>query len=182
MSIAGSLYEVLQTESWEDLRTPATAIPLQGNSGDPDVDTDGTLLFDATTAEQVALIFQMPHAWKHGTGVRVHVHWSKSTDAVGDVEWEMNYRTIANGSVPGAWSGWAAATARSQTIAADQAVIIDAFTEVDMSGLIGSDMLHVLIRRNPDATDDTYAADAVLFDVDCHYRVFGLGSENEYPS
>ena len=182
MTFAGSLYEVMQTESWDDLRTPATAIPLQGQSGDPDVDTDGTLLFDDSTAEQVALIYQLPHAWVEGTGVRFHVHWSKSTDATGDVVWEEKHRIIKNGSVPGAWTTFAAATSRSQTIASNQAVLIDGFTEIDMTGCVGSSMLHVIVRRNPDATGDTYAADARLFDADVHYRVHGLGSEQEYPT
>jgi hypothetical protein len=43
-------------------------------------------------------------------------------------------------------------------------------------------MLHVIIRRNPAAAGDTYAADAILFDADVHYRVHGLGSEQEYPT
>jgi len=182
MTFASELYEVMQTQSWDDLRTPATAIPLQGQTGDPDVDTDGTLLFDDSDAEQVALIFQMPHAWVHGSGVRLHVHWSKSTDAAGDVVWEEKHRIIKNGSVPGAWTDWAAATSRSQTIASDQAVLIDGFTEIQMTDCIGSDMLHVLIRRNPDAATDNYAADARLFDADMHYMVRGLGSEQEYPT
>ena len=182
MTLAASLYAVLQSEAWDDLRTPATAIPLQGQSGDPDAATDGTLLFDASTAEQVSLIYQMPHAWVHGSAVRLHVHWSKSTDAAGDVEWEERHRIIKNNAVPGAWTEWAAATARSQTIASDQAVLIDTWGEITMTDCVGSSMLHVQIRRNPDATDDNYAADAVLFDADLHYRVYGLGSEQEYPT
>lgn len=182
MSLAGSLYEAIQGESWEDLRTPATVIPLHGQSGDPDVDTDGTLLFDATSAEQIAIIFQMPHAWVHGSGVRLHVHWGKSSDAAGDVEWEEKHRIILNGSVPGAWTDWAAATTRNQAIAANQAVLIDGWAEITMTGGVGSSMLHILIRRNPDSTDDNYAADARLYDADLHYRVHWLGSEQEYPT
>ena len=182
MTLAGDLYETMQSQSWDDLRTPATAIPLQGQSGDPDADTDGTLLFDDSSAEQVALLFQMPHAWVYGSGVRFHVHWSKSTDAAGDVVWEEKHRVIKNNAVPGAWTEFAAATSRSQTIASNQAVLIDGFTEIDMTGCVGSSMLHVILRRNPGATADTYAADARLFDADLHYRVHGLGSEQEYPT
>jgi hypothetical protein len=123
----------------------------------------------------------MPHAWVYGTGVRLHCHWGKSTDAAGDVEWEERHRIIKNNSVPGAWSTFAAATGRSQAIASNQAVIIDSWAEIAMTGCKGSDMLHVQIRRNPDATDDTYEADAVLYEADIHYRAYGLGSEQEYP-
>ena len=54
---------MLQTESWDDLRTPASTIPISGQSGDLDADSDGTLLLDATTEEHVSMLYQMPHAW-----------------------------------------------------------------------------------------------------------------------
>lgn len=181
MSIAGSLFAAINGPAWDDLRAPATAIPIRGQSGDPDVDTDGTLLFDSTTAEQVAIIFQMPHAWDT-TPIKPHVHWSKTTDAAGDVEWEFRYRIFNNNSIPGAWSEWAAATSRSQTIASDQTCLVDGFGEVDMAGKRGSCLISMQIRRNPDATDDTYAADVRLWEADIHYQAYGLGSEQEFPS
>ena len=182
MTLAAGLWSTIQGQAWDDLRTPATAIPIRGQSGDPDADVDGTLLFDASTAEQVALLFQLPHAWEHGTGVRFHIHWAKTTDAAGDVEWEYRYRRWANGAVAPAWSDWVAATTRNQDIAADQATLIDGWPELSMTGHIGSCLLSIQLRRNPDATNDNYAADARLYDADCHYRVWGLGSEREYPS
>ena len=181
MTIAGRLAKG-PAARWDDLRAPATAIPLQGQSGDPDADTDGTLLFDDTTAEQISIIWQMPHSWIYGSGVRLHVHWSKSTDAAGDVEWEMRYRTVANGAIASSWSSWAAATVRSHTLGADQTVLIDAWPEIDMAGLVGSAMLGVQIRRNPDAADDTYSADARLWEADIHYQINDLGSDEEFPS
>jgi hypothetical protein len=182
MSVAASLYAAVNGPSWDDLRTPATSIPIRGQSGDPDADDDGSLLFDASTAEQVALLFQLPHSWQHGTGVRFHVHWAKSTDAAGDVVWEYRYRRWANNAIAPAWSDWIAATTRSQTIAADQTTLIDGWPELSMTGLLGSCLLSIQLRRNPDAETDTYAADARLYDADCHYRAYGLGSPQEYPS
>jgi len=78
MTLAADLYNALQGQSWDDLRAPASVIPIRGQSGDPDVDTDGSLLFDAATGEQIAVIWQMPHAW-NSTPIRPHVHWSKTT-------------------------------------------------------------------------------------------------------
>ena len=103
-------------------------------------------------------------------------------DAAGDVEWEMRSRVFNNHDVPPAWSSWAAATSRSQTIASDQTVIIDAWPATDMAGMIGSCMVSFQLRRNPDATDDTYAADARLWEADIHYQAYGLGSQEEYPT
>lgn len=182
MTIAGALYATINGPSWDDLRAPASAIPLRGQSGDPGTDTDGTLLFDNTSVEQIAVIYQMPHSWDHGSDCRFHIHWAKTTDAAGDVEWEMRYRLFNNNATVPDWSAWAAATSRSKTIAADQSVLIDAWEMLDMTGLIGSSMVSIQLRRNPAASDDTYAADARLWEADIHYQAYGIGSELEYPT
>ena len=175
-----SAYTGFPAPAWDDLRAPATAIPLQGQQGDPDRDTDGTLLFSSSAVEQIAVLFQIPHSWI-GTGVRFHAHWDKSTDAGGDVVWEERHRIVNVNSIPGAWSDWAEASGRSQTIGADQTVLVDGFTEYDMTGKKVSCMVSVQLRRNVDAAGDTYAADARLWEADIHYQRFGLGSEQEYP-
>ena len=182
MSLAGDFYNVFQTSSWDDLLTPATAVPIRGQAGDPDVEAEGTLLFDSSDAEQIALVYQMPHAWVYGSGVRLHVHWGKTTDAAGDVAWEEKHRLVRNNQLPGAWTDWALATGRSLTIASTQHTLIDSFDEITMTNCIGSDLLQVLVRRNPAATKDNYAADVRLFYADCHVRKYGLGSEQEYPT
>jgi hypothetical protein len=180
-TLAGELYTAIQGDAWDDLVMPVTAIPLQGQSGDPDIDTEGIFLFDDTTAEQVSILYQMPHSWNH-TGVRFHCHWSKSTDAAGDVTWEMRHRIFNNGDVPGAWGSWVAATIRSVAVDATQKVIIDGWAEIDMSAIRLSGWVHLQLRRNPGAAADTYAADARLYGADVHFRRFGLGSAEEYPT
>lgn len=181
MSIAASLWESVQGDAWDDLRAPASAIPIRGQSGDPDSDTDGGLLFDATTAEQVSIIYQMPHAWE-STGIRFHCHWQKTTDAAGDVEWEMRYRVWNNNAIAPAFSSWIAATGRSQAIASDQTTLVDSWPEIAMTGYRKSCMVNIQLRRNPDAADDTYAADVKLWEADIHYRRYGMGSAKEYPT
>jgi hypothetical protein len=166
---------------WDDLRAPATAIPLQGQQGDPDRDTDGSLLFDASAVEQIAVIWQLPHSWA-GTGLRPHVHWAKTSDASGNVIWEMRYRVWDNGDVAPAWSEWAAATGRSEILPADQRTMLDSWPEIAMTGLRASCFLSVQIRRNASAANDTYAADARLWEADAHYQVQGFGSIPEYPA
>jgi hypothetical protein len=180
MTLAGDLYTAIQGPAWDDVRAPATAIPLQGQSGDPDRDTDGSLLFDASSVEQTAIIFQMPHAWD-GDGVRFHCHWQKTTDAAGDVIWQERHRVWNNNAIAPAWSEWAAATSRSQTIASDQTTLIDGFTEIATTGMRGSCMINIQLRRKADDAGDTYGADAKLWEADLHYKAYGLGSEQEYP-
>lgn len=188
MSIAASLYSVLQTESWDDLRTPASVIPIRGATGEPDPDVDGSLLFDKDAVEQCAALFQMPHAWKQGTTVRFHIHWAKTTNANGTVLWQERHRIWDNNAVTPDWSAWTGPTGISLATGADQKTRISSFAEWAMTGMKGSCMVSVQLRRNGSATGaatgvtDTYAADARLWDIDMHYRVYGLGSEQEYPT
>ena len=51
-----------------------------------------------------------------------------------------------------------------------------------MTGMRGSCMISVQLRRNGATGADTYAADARLYEADLHYRVYGLGSETEVPT
>jgi hypothetical protein len=164
---------------WDDLRAPATVIPLQGQSGDPDRDTDGSLLFDAAAIEQIAILFQMPHPWT-GTGIRLHVHWCKSSNAVGDVIWEARHRVWGTGQVAPAWSDWTTPAGRSDPVASDQRQLIDYWAEIDMTGLGASSMVSVQIRRAATNASNTYAADARLWEADIHYQSAGFGTLTEY--
>jgi len=186
MTAAASIYSALAGAQWEDLRSPATAIPIRGQSGDPDDDADGTLLFDATAVEQCAVIYQMPHAWDR-KNVRFHLHWSKATGTAGTVAWQERHRIFNNNDVAPDWSSWISATGISLATGADQKIRIASFPEWAMSGKRGSCMISVQVRRNATCTGlatgcDTFAGDARLWETDIHYRVVGLGSTTEVPS
>ena len=83
-NLAGSILNSVQGDQWEDLRAPASSIPIRGQAGDPDDADDGSLLFDKDSNEQVAIIYQMPHGWDRDN-VRFHAHWAKTTAASGTV-------------------------------------------------------------------------------------------------
>lgn len=173
--------------SWKDLLGPVTGINPLGAASDPDIDpADGALLFDDTTEEVIAAIYQVNHDWAGGVlpeGLegRLHVHWSKTSNAAGDVEWEYCYRVFSAGDVPPAWSSWAAADTRSEAVDATQKQIIDGFPAIDLSGQEVSCIISVQVRRNPAAGDDTYGADAKLWSMDIHYLCTGGdGSDLEY--
>jgi len=179
-NVAAGLWGAINGEAWDDLRAPASAIPLRGQSGDPDPDTDGSLLFDDTTVEQIAIIYQMPHAWE-STGIRPHIHWQKTADTAGDVIWQMRYRVWNNNAIAPDFGDWATATERSQAVASDQTTLIDAWPEVSMSGYRKSCFVNVQYRRKADDAADNFSGDAKFWEADIHYRVFGLGSVKEYP-
>lgn len=171
-------------DCWDDLRTPATVIPLAGFVNDPDYDdTYGGILFDPDVIEAVFIQVQMPHAWKEGSNIIPHVHWMKSTSAAGDVLWQLNYRWAPIGEVMD--SEATVLTVSSPvggTPDADTANqhLISSFGEVDTTGKSISDMLLMVFGRIGTSEDDTYDADARLIEFDIHYQIDAFGSAGQF--
>lgn len=165
---------------WDDLRAPASGINPPGLASDPTMAEDGTLRFSSSAENLIAVLFQMPHAWKEGTGIRPHVHWHKTSDVAGDVAWEMRYRIIGVGSVPPEWSAWIPAVSRNAEPGSTQKHTIDGFGEIDLAGETLSCMVSFQVRRNPAAAKDDYAAPAAMLEFDAHYQKDGFGSFEEY--
>ena len=160
---------------WEDLRTPATNL----KQGGADTDTDGSLLFSHSTTENTYAILQMSHGWVEGSSIEPHLHWSKTTDASGDVVWQIRYRVFSLNELIPEWSGWLDIESREGTLASDQRHILDDFPAITMSGDTFSCMLSFHIRRKHDDTDDDYAADAKLWEFDIHYQIDTPGTIEE---
>lgn len=161
-------------QRWIDLQGPVTYMPLQGQSGDPDRAIDGSLLFDASSVEQIAQIYQLPHGLVAGVA-HPHLHWMKTTDDAGDVIWEMRYRTWNIGEVKSAWSDWGTPAGRVGTLSSDQRELLDFWT-VDISSLDESSHINCEFRRAATSGSDTYAADAALWSADAHVLIDDLGS------
>lgn len=166
---------------WEDLRSPASAINPAGQAAGADIDeTDSSLLFASNATETCAIITQMPHGWREGSEIHPHIHWCKTTDAAGGVCWQIRYRVIGIGDTPPDWSDWQDREDRTETVGANQNHILDEFPAIDMTGQTVSCVISVQIQRDHDATEDTYEADAKLWEFDFHYQVDSLGSIEEY--
>lgn len=166
---------------WEDMRFPAAAIQLNPATTHPALDTavPGRLYRDGNTDTQI-IIAQIPHAWREGTTLLPHVHWQKTTSAVGNVVWQLSYQ-------------WA-------PIGADleEAIVLSAFTPSVSDGNTAnrhaltrlgnipaankqiSDMLLMKLSRLGTNENDTYAASARLIEFDIHYQVSSPGSRQEF--
>ena len=170
--------------SWDDLRFPAQGINPAGQTDAPSVDTTtypGTLLFSQTIINLIAGMAQMPHDWERGTELRPHLHWAKSTSASGGVVWEWCYAVADIGGTFGSYSAWTAAAPVVLDSNTANKHALDAFSALDMTGYKESTMIAWQIRRNVDATADTYGAVARLFEFDFHYQVGKLGTATEIP-
>jgi len=176
---------------WRDELGAATGLNPAGASTPPDPGSDGTWLFSNTSTEDLPIIYQVNHDWaggvvtEHGdSGLEghLHLHWHKTTDAAGDVEWEYRYTVQSNDAVFPAFSSWTAATTRGGTLSSDQRLLIDGFPAIDLTGQEISCIVKTGIRRNTGAGDDTYGADAALASVDMHILAdtFKPGSDLEF--
>ena len=131
-------------EWWDDLRFPAQAINPVGALAPPAVDETetgfpGCFLFSGSADQMISGVAQMPHAWKRGSTIRPHIHWSKPTGSSAAVTWELLIRHVGNpGDVAGAWSS----AYTGVLVAGDQTVsnnhLLSTFGNVDMSDFIES--------------------------------------------
>lgn len=165
-----------QYPNWDDLKFPAQGINPPGLVSDPDVATDGTLLFDAASTELIAGVAQMPHTWAEGTGVRPHVHWVPTDANSGNILWRFEYELLAIGDVPtGTY------TTMDLLSTADAGKYdIDGFGEIDMTGYEASALVLWKVSRIGGDVTDTYASDVKFYEFDIHYRKDSLGSEREF--
>lgn len=169
---------ILEESVWDDLRAPASGINPQGAPSPATANTaDGSLTF--SKGNVATAWFQLPHGWKEGTDLHVHIHWSKATSAAGTVHWQMKYKWANIGDVMPAFS---ALSDGAEVIANANTANLHAlleWEELDGTGKKVSSMLGVFIQRTNDG-GDTYAGNANLYEIDVHYEVDTLGSATEY--
>jgi hypothetical protein len=179
-SVPKRFYEPVSTY-WEDLRFSASVLQLAPGATHPALDT--TLvgrLFRHTATDTLYAAAQLPHAWREGTVLKPHIHWTKTTAAEGGVYWRLEYR----------WASVGAVISDAVTIGASAVSVgesddsnrhaITALPEIAGTGRKISDMLLMKISRVHDNVADDYAASARLLEFDIHYQVSSPGSRREY--
>lgn len=117
--------------------------------------------------------FEVPHTYKEGTDLEVHLHWSPSSTNTGSCDWVMKY-TFAN--MAGTFGG-------EETITFQQAGSGTANKHQYVSGnvvisgsaksiAIGAIICFALSRP----TGDAFTGDAFLHSVGVHYEIDTMGS------
>jgi hypothetical protein len=170
-------YERLVDTAWDDLRAPASGINPAGSVAPPAVNTtDGSLTF--STNDAVCVWFQLPHDWKEGTDLHLHIHWSKSTSASGTVNWQTKYKWANIGDTMPSFSSLVSGTVKvADSDTADKHALLE-FADISGTGKTLSSMLCVYLIRT--LAGDSYAADANLYEIDIHYERDSFGSRTEY--
>lgn len=164
----------------ENIKIPGTAVNPPGQVSDPDVEaTSGLLLFDSGTTELIFAMVQMPHKWFMETEISPHIHWEKTTSAVGNVAWRLRYKHAPVGGLRDAvWTDLGIVTDLSpETPDPDTAdhQLVTRFPSIDMTGKeLEHSLLFELSRVGGDASD-TYVADARLLAMDIHFFIDAPG-------
>ncbi len=176
--------------SWDDLRVPLTGTQGAGVR-DPDftqVLDDGAgstgvyaMAFASNQIEELFFQAQMPHSWLRSSDIDVHVHWipaAAAPVATEGVRWGLEY-TIQD--IGGTFAE--TSTLESSHIFTTEARydhIYQDLGEIDMSGITGvSAMILGRVYRDPTHGDDDWGEDAHLLEIDFHFKVDSLGSDEE---
>jgi hypothetical protein len=177
----------LSDTSWEDLRFPATGNRLDSAATRYSFDfTELGVSFDNNsryTNEQLSFIAQMPHSWKEGTTLDVHLHWIQNQAAIPN--WLLAYRVYNNGEDPGAYAElpW---DAHAITYTSGTICQVTDFPAITMTGKTISCIMDFKLWRDTTnasgefAGNDPVATAALLKEMDIHYEVDSLGSNTEY--
>ena len=174
---------VLEDTVWDDLRFPASAVRV--GSAQPATEQSyrgGIVLSFASNADNsVYFIAQMPHKWKEGTDIEIHVHWTIPVSGAGggaeNVKWDITHSVASiGGSFP--VESTITATHDVQNDSANDHLLTNIGT-IDMAGHTFSNCIIFSLTRDTGVAND-YASAAYLVEVDIHYQIDSLGSKEEY--
>jgi hypothetical protein len=169
---------------WDDLRAPATALRLDSAATRYSFDSTnvGVLFNDDAryTEEQITVLFQMPHRWKLNSEVRLHFHWIQNQNA--SPNWLGAYRYYGNNQCcPSTWVEVAAITPEFTYTSGDLSQVnrIANFTpaNLDLSGMVEIKFWRDTANLSGKfAGADPYVGQALLKEIDLHYKIDGTGS------
>lgn len=188
----GSLsYEGTATR-WDDLKVPVNSVKIKGTVDEAKWDTflgnTALLWFENNKSQDVVFTVQMPHAWKQGTAIMPHVHWTTGRNGVGPapgsntVTWNLEYTWANVGEVFSAPSGTntGSAVAAPNTGAGHIALNEHVITPLGSIVATTKTLSSMLVCRLYRSASDSYSGDAGLLEIDFHFEIDSDGSRSEY--
>lgn len=175
-----------QPPYWDDVRVPATTTtvgisnpPTFRKLSDNGAGSVGVYAwhFSPTIREDLFFSAQMPHRYMEQTDIKPHIHWAPQMATAGDVYWEMEY-TIAtvNAVFPNSTVDFVIDA--SDVVAKKHQVA--SLTDISMTGNLISTMIHGRISRLGSHASDTYPDDAILSEIDFHFKLDAPGSRQDF--
>jgi len=164
---------------WDDFSIPLTR-DKQGQSTKPDYDfTNLGLLFPQNDATEIVyLVFQMSHAKKFGTDIKLHLHYIQNS--ADKPTFKIEYKWYNNGdTVPGSWTTISTADGNKGvfTYSSGDMLQIGSFPAISPpAGENVSSNLDVKFYRE----DNDMSGDCLGKYIDFHFQKDKEGSREEY--
>lgn len=130
----------------------------------------------ASTLEGLNCFIELPHRYKEGSDIELHIHYLRKTAGSGDVKWFADYSICP----------LMGALVASQTVSVVKTVGVVDYCDVATIAIIPgagrkiSDVIALRIYRNPADAQDTYAADVIMTSFGIHYELDTMGSRQMY--
>jgi len=175
----GSLSYVGNATRWDDLKVPVNSVKIKNVATEPNWDDflGNTALLWFDNGDDVIFTVQMPHAWKEGTTIYPHVHWTIKNGNLGTdtVTWGLEYSWQKIGQVFGATKTSSGTNLLSVNSGLDYEHLLTPLEPISGSGMNLSSMLVCRLTRS----SGTYGP-AGLLEIDFHYQIDSDGSNQEF--
>ena len=174
----------LTTPVYTDLSVPASFISFGGVSDATEVAyKSGTAASFSTSSDNTVYItLQLPHSYKEGTDLVLHIHWTVNASGSGGGAENVAWNASASASSPtgDGSESWPAPTNYTEVIVDVQDWVADEHHVTNLATIDGtnfkvSEVILVSIRRNISVAND-YGDTALVVSVDAHYQVDTIGS------
>jgi hypothetical protein len=164
---------------YNDIIIPSAGLGAAASAPDQEPLGDGTLIrayaFNgAATMEQLYGQFEIPHDYRTGSTLEVHVHWSPTTTNTGNVLWNFEYISAQMGG--GYLTGLTILSYSGSTDGNQWMHKYTSLGEINDSNMYIGAIIAFRLYRDPTIDIDTYPDDASLLSIGVHYEADTLGS------
>jgi hypothetical protein len=174
----GTIKFVGNATVWDDIVIPAMALGTVAATpskisflGSGSLKTYG---FDGgALTEELHGSFELKHGYKQESDITVHVHWTPTNANAGNVKWQLEYSWQ---NVDGTFSAPTTINVIDSTDTTAWKHLRANFPAITGTGYNIGSILVFRIFRDPTDASDTYASDAALVDIGCHYQIDTVGS------
>ena len=168
---------------WDDLREPLNGDNLYAAPGKADYDWgELAVTFDPsgnilTDADLVTQTYQLPHSWKSGSELRLHIHWWQTDATTRQFTWKYRLQNQRQAKTT-AWSSNIVVNTNdhnAEPYVSGTLNQITALGSIDTTGLSLSSMVQIKLTRT-----DAVAGKLFATYLDLHFEIDSFGSNTEY--
>ena len=127
----------------------------------------------AATTEQLFGTIELQHDYHEGEDITPHIHWMPVNANAGNVNWQLSYAVIEDGTAAPIVSGDLNTVVAAPGVAWQPARTD--FAAISNANLRIGQQIAFRLFRDPTASD-TYASDAMLLTFGIHYPIDTIGS------